>query len=94
MRTHTSPVQARTMEKREGKGPVKIICPGKVYRRDSDDATHSHQFTQIEGLVVDKNIKMSDLKGTLDLLAKNFLVQNAKFVCAQVISHSQNLLLK
>ena len=51
MRTHTSPVQARTMEKRHGQGPVKIICPGKVYRRDSDDATHSHQFTQIEGLV-------------------------------------------
>ena len=50
MRTHTSPVQARTMEKRKGQGPVKIICPGKVYRRDSDDATHSHQFTQIEGL--------------------------------------------
>ncbi|MDU1499016.1 MAG: phenylalanine--tRNA ligase subunit alpha [Staphylococcus epidermidis] len=70
MRTHTSPVQARTMEKRKGQGPVKIICPGKVYRRDSDDATHSHQFTQIEGLVVDKNIKMSDLKGTLELVAK------------------------
>ena len=51
------------MEKRKGQGPVKIICPGKVYRRDSDDATHSHQFTQIEGLVVDKDIKMSDLKG-------------------------------
>ena len=51
MRTHTSPVQARTMEKRKGQGPVKIICPGKVYRRDSDDATHSHQFTQIEGNV-------------------------------------------
>ncbi|MDT0654875.1 phenylalanine--tRNA ligase subunit alpha [Staphylococcus chromogenes] len=71
MRTHTSPVQARTMEKRNGEGPVKIICPGKVYRRDSDDATHSHQFTQIEGLVVDENIKMSDLKGTLELLAKS-----------------------
>ncbi|MDU3213231.1 MAG: phenylalanine--tRNA ligase subunit alpha [Staphylococcus epidermidis] len=70
MRTHTSPVQARTMEKRKGQGPVKIICPGKVYRRDSDDATHSHQFTQIEGLVVDKDIKMSDLKGTLELVAK------------------------
>ena len=49
MRTHTSPVQARTMEKRNGQGPVKILCPGKVYRRDSDDATHSHQFTQMEG---------------------------------------------
>src|SRR5699024_9363227 len=54
LRTHTSPVQARVMKSKDGKGPVKIICPGKVYRRDSDDATHSHQFTQIEGLVVDK----------------------------------------
>lgn len=70
LRTHTSPVQARTMEKHGGKGPVKIICPGKVYRRDTDDATHSHQFTQIEGLVVDENIRMSDLKGTLDVFAK------------------------
>ncbi|MEH7236268.1 phenylalanine--tRNA ligase subunit alpha [Bacillus sp. JJ1562] len=70
LRTQTSPVQARTMEKHEGKGPVKIICPGKVYRRDNDDATHSHQFTQIEGLVVDENIRMSDLKGTLNTFAK------------------------
>ena len=70
MRTHTSPVQARTMEKHEGKGPVKIICPGKVYRRDNDDATHSHQFTQIEGLLVDENISMGDLKGTLEVFAK------------------------
>lgn len=70
LRTHTSPVQARTMEKYDGVGPVRIICPGKVYRRDTDDATHSHQFTQIEGLVVDKNIRMSDLKGTLDVFAK------------------------
>jgi len=64
MRTQTSPVQVRTMEKMNGK-PIKIICPGVVYRRDDDDATHSHQFTQIEGLVVDRNIRMSDLKGTL-----------------------------
>lgn len=70
MRTHTSPVQVRTMQKHEGRGPVKIICPGKVYRRDSDDATHSHQFAQIEGLVVGENIRMSDLKGTLDVFAK------------------------
>ncbi|WP_028400919.1 phenylalanine--tRNA ligase subunit alpha [Ectobacillus panaciterrae] len=70
LRTHTSPVQARTMEKHEGKGPIKIICPGKVYRRDDDDATHSHQFMQIEGLVIDKNIRMSDLKGTLQTFAK------------------------
>ncbi|MGN7176511.1 phenylalanine--tRNA ligase subunit alpha [Paenibacillus sp. FSL R5-0490] len=70
LRTHTSPVQARTMEKHEGKGPVKIICPGKVYRRDNDDATHSHQFMQIEGLVVDENVRMTDLKGTLEVFAK------------------------
>lgn len=70
LRTHTSPVQARTMEAYGGKGPVKVICPGKVYRRDTDDATHSHQFTQIEGLVVDENIRMSDLKGVLETFAK------------------------
>ncbi|WP_028562111.1 phenylalanine--tRNA ligase subunit alpha [Paenibacillus pinihumi] len=65
MRTQTSPVQIRTMKAMNGKSPVKIICPGKVYRRDDDDATHSFQFNQIEGLVIDKNIRMSDLKGTL-----------------------------
>jgi phenylalanyl-tRNA synthetase alpha chain len=70
LRTHTSPVQARTMGKHEGKGPVKIICPGSVYRRDSDDATHSHQFMQIEGLLVDENVRMSDLKGILETFAK------------------------
>lgn len=71
MRTQTSPVQARTLEKYKGQGPVKIICPGKVFRRDDDDATHSHQFMQIEGLVVDENISMSDLKGTLEIFAKH-----------------------
>lgn len=65
LRTQTSPVQIRSMEAREGKVPVKIICPGKVYRRDDDDATHSHQFTQVEGLVVDRGIAMSELHGTL-----------------------------
>ena len=70
LRTHTSPVQARTMEALKGAEPVRMICPGKVYRRDNDDATHSHQFTQIEGLYVDKNVRMSDLKGTLHLFAK------------------------
>lgn len=69
LRTHTSPVQARTMERKQGSS-IKIICPGKVFRRDNDDATHSHQFNQIEGLVVGENIRMSDLKGTLDLFAK------------------------
>lgn len=71
LRTHTSPVQARTMEKHDfTKGPLKMISPGRVYRRDNDDATHSHQFTQIEGLVVAENITLSDLKGTLDIFAK------------------------
>ncbi|WP_099158710.1 phenylalanine--tRNA ligase subunit alpha [Virgibacillus ndiopensis] len=70
LRTHTSPVQARTMREYDGNKPVKMICPGKVYRRDTDDATHSHQFTQIEGLYVDKDVRMSDLKGILDVFAK------------------------
>lgn len=65
LRTQTSPVQIRTMQAMNGEVPVKIICPGKVYRRDDDDATHSFQFIQIEGLVIDRNIRMSDLKGTL-----------------------------
>lgn len=69
LRTHTSPVQVRTLLKANGK-PVKIICPGKVYRRDDDDATHSHQFMQIEGLVIGENVTMSDLKGTLSVLSK------------------------
>jgi phenylalanyl-tRNA synthetase alpha chain len=64
LRTHTSPVQARTMLAKKG-SPLKIICPGKVYRRDDDDPTHSHQFTQIEGLVIDKNITFASLKDAL-----------------------------
>ena len=70
LRSHTSPVQARTMLAKGGKEPVRIICPGKAYRRDDDDATHSHQFTQIEGLLVDKDIKLSDLKGTVTTICK------------------------
>lgn len=70
LRTQTSPVQVRTMLNNLEKTPIRIICPGKTYRRDNDDATHSHQFHQIEGLVVDKNISMSDLKGTLEIFAK------------------------
>jgi phenylalanyl-tRNA synthetase alpha chain len=65
LRTHTSPVQVRTMLEKGGSEPIKILCPGKVYRRDDDDATHSHQFMQIEGLVVDTDTSMADLKGTL-----------------------------
>lgn len=78
LRTHTSPVQIRTMLAKKGKVPIKIICPGKVYRRDNDDATHSHQFMQIEGLVVDENIRMSDLKGTLLEFAKAMYGTNTK----------------
>lgn len=70
LRSQTSPVQVRTMLKGKGKVPIRMICPGKTYRRDDDDATHSHQFMQIEGLLVDKNISLSDLKGTLDIICK------------------------
>ena len=71
LRSQTSPVQARTMIAKGGNEPIRMICPGKTYRRDNDDATHSHQFTQIEGLVVDKNISLSDLKGTFEVLMKH-----------------------
>lgn len=71
LRSQTSPVQARVMETQ--KPPIKIICPGVVYRSDSVDATHSPVFHQIEGLVVDKNISMGDLKGTLEMFAKKCL---------------------
>ncbi len=70
LRTHTTAIQTRTLESYNGQTPVKVICPGKVYRKDDDDATHSHQFVQIEGLVVGEKISMADLKGTLELLAK------------------------
>ena len=70
LRSQTSPVQARTMLAAGGNTPIRMICPGKTYRRDADDATHSHQFMQIEGLLVDKDIRLSDLKGTFDTLAK------------------------
>lgn len=70
LRTHTSPVQVRTMLANRDQRPFKIICPGKVYRNDDEDKTHSHQFCQIEGLVVDENTSLADLKGTLLLLAR------------------------
>ena len=72
LRTHTTAIQTRQLEKfaQEGKELIKVICPGKVYRRDDDDATHSHQFMQCEGLVVGENITLSDLKGTLQFLAQ------------------------
>lgn len=75
LRSQTSPVQVRTMLANEEKTPLRILCPGKTYRRDDDDAIHSHQFTQIEGLVVDKKISLVDLKGTFDLFAKKIFGQ-------------------
>ena len=77
LRTQTSAVQARTMQANKEKTPIRMICPGKVYRRD-DDATHSHQFGQVEGLVVDKDISLADLKGALELFAKKMLGENTK----------------
>ena len=70
LRPHTSSMQVRSMLENVEKKPFKLICPGKTYRRDDDDDTHSHQFSQIEGLVVGENISLSDLKGTLELFAK------------------------
>ena len=75
LRTQTSAVQARVMMANEEKKPIRVICPGKVYRRD-DDATHSHQFAQVEGLVIDKNISLADLKGTLEVFMKKMLGEN------------------
>ena len=68
LRTHTSPMQARTMLSR--KPPIRIICPGRVYRADEVDATHSPVFHQMEGLVVDKDVTMADLRGTLNAFAE------------------------
>lgn len=76
LRSQTSPVQVRVME--EQKPPIKIICPGKVYRSDAVDATHSPVFHQIEGLVIDKNVTMGDLKGTLELFARSLFGDDTK----------------
>lgn len=75
LRTQTSAVQARAMLANEEKGPIRILVPGKTYRRD-DDATHSHQFSQVEGLVIDENISLADLKGTLEIFVKKMLGDN------------------
>ncbi len=76
LRTHTSPVQIRTMEKRQP--PVRVIVPGKVYRRDNPDATHSFMFHQIEGLAVDSDITFCDFTGTIDYFVKQFFGENVK----------------
>lgn len=77
LRSQTSTAQARAMGENQEKGPIRIVCPGKVYRRD-EDATHSHQFMQIEGLVIDKDVSMADLKGTLELFCKKILGEKTK----------------
>ena len=77
LRTQTSAVQARVMMENEEKTPIRVIVPGKTYRRE-DDATHSHQFNQVEGLVIDKDISFADLKGTLEIFMKNMLGENTK----------------
>ncbi len=76
LRSQTSPVQVRTMEKQ--KPPIRIISPGRVYRSDALDATHSPLFHQLEGLVVDRGITMGDLKGTLEIFAKRVFGENTK----------------
>ena len=77
LRTQTSAVQARVMMANKEKTPLRVIVPGKTFRRE-DDATHSHQFNQVEGLVVDKNISLADLKGTLEVFMKKMLGQNTE----------------
>jgi phenylalanyl-tRNA synthetase alpha chain len=76
LRTHTSPVQVRSLLENADHKPMKIICPGVVYRKDDDDQTHSHQFMQIEVLVVDEKANLADLKGTLLLLARSLFGEN------------------
>src|ERR1700682_721053 len=76
LRTHTSPVQIRTMEKRQP--PIRVIIPGKVYRRDNPDATHSFMFHQIEGLAVDTDITFCDFTGTIEYFVKQFFGPGVK----------------
>lgn len=78
LRSQTSPVQIRVMLANKEKKPIRMICPGKTYRRDDDDATHSHQFTQIEGLLVDHDVSLSDLKGTIDEIVKKLFGNDVK----------------
>jgi len=78
LRTQTSPVQARTMQKNEPNTPIRMIAPGRVYRRDDYDATHSPMFTQVEGLVIDKGISFADLKGTLTLFLREIFSDGQK----------------
>lgn len=76
LRTHTSPMQARTMLSK--KPPIRMVCPGRVYRADEVDATHSPVFHQLEGLVIDEDVTMADLRGTLDAFAKKLYGDDIK----------------
>ena len=78
LRSQTTAIQMRVLEADHDHLPIKVICPGKVYRRDDDDATHSHQFEQCEGLVIGENITVADLKGTLELMIHELFDQNAR----------------
>ena len=78
LRSQTTAIQMRVLEKEHDNLPIKVICPGKVYRRDDDDATHSHQFMQCEGLVIGENITVADLKGTLELMIHELFNKDAK----------------
>ena len=78
LRTHTTAIQMRVLEAAHGKTPIKLVCPGKVYRRDDDDATHSHQFMQSEGLVVGEGITLADLKGTLQFMIESLFKEGTK----------------
>ena len=86
LRTHTSTVQIRTME--TAPPPIRVIAPGAAYRRDEVDATHSAQFHQIEGLYVDKNVSVADLKGTLEFFMHELFGRDTKFVFGRIISRS------
>lgn len=75
LRTHTTAIQMKVLEE-SAPNPIKVVCPGKTYRRDDDDATHSHQFTQMEGLVIGPKVPLSDLKGTLEFVARKVFGQD------------------
>ena len=78
LRSQTSPVQVRAMLEGNGEKPIRIICPGKVYRKEDINPTHEQEFDQIEGLVIDKNISLSDLKGTVDAYVKHVFGENTE----------------
>ena len=92
LRTHTSPVQIRVMEKR--KPPIRIITPGKVYRKETPDPTHLPMFYQVEGLVVDEGITFAHLKGTLEYFLKTLFHEKIKSDFVRVSFRSQNLRLR